>query len=271
MVNILKRLFAGDPNLRPAHFAGRLYPRDADELAQLIEEAFGAAEEGGAHADPAIRAVVVPHSDPRLCGHVVAAGLARIAKPERIVILGPSRRVPFRGVAATAAEGWDCPLGWLRVDREAYAPIADLPVARQLEEAHAADPSIEAQVPFLKSRFGDVSIVPVLVGDASIGDLATVIDRLWADDAVIVVASELSEGLPSAEASDYDAETLSRIEAGDVDLLDERQLSARRVVQALLEVAGERGLSAKVVARGNSSQFGGPADVTIGYGAVVLS
>ena len=201
----------------------------------------------------------------------MAAGLSRLQADCRVVIMGPSRRVPFRGVAASAAEGWDSPLGWLMVDREAYAPIADLPAARQLEEAHAAEACIELQIPFLKHLRPDDSIVPVLVGDIGVGQLANVVARLWTPDSVLVVTSELSEGRSRDDAVAYDKRTLELVEGGDVDGLDDRELSGRRIVQAMLEVAAERGLRASTVCATNSADHGGPDDVTVGYASVVVS
>ncbi len=267
-MKFLKRLFQGDPTLRSAHYAGRVYPSDAVELETLIRAAFDKVGEAQTEA----RAVVVPHSDPRLCADLVASALACLADDvARVVMLGPSRRVPFRGVAATSAEGWDSPLGWLRVDREAYAPIAELPVARQLEDAHAAESCLELLVPYLRLKSEDVSILPVLVGDASIGDLATVIDRLWTEDTAVVVACELSEGMSAADAIPFDEETARHVVSGKVEALDDRQMSGRRIVQALLEIADERGLSVTQTGLKNSSQLGGPADHTVGYGAFVVS
>lgn len=267
MVNILKRLFSGDPNLRKARFAGLFYPKDRDELQARLDQLFA---EVGPVADRSARAIVVPHSELDYSGAIVAEAFARARPPKRIVLLGPSRRVPFRGVAATSSEGFDSPLGWVRVDREAYLPIAEHSCARQLEDAHDAEPSLELQVPFIKHQFDGIPIVPLVVGDSSIGDLETVIELLWGDDVLVVVASEMSHGLEVGDAREADRETARLICEGAVDALDGRQLSGRRIVQALLTIAGERGLSAETVKLGNSADVGGPDDSTVGYGAFVV-
>lgn len=268
MANFLKRLFSGDPKLRTARFAGILYPAKPDELGQRVGELLEAAPSPSERSG---RAVIVPHSELDFSGPVAAHAFAAVARPRRIVLLGPSQRVPFRGVAATSSEGFDTPLGWLEVEREAYAPIVDFPFARQLEDAHDAEPSIELQLPFLKRLFDDVPIVPLVVGDASIADLETIIDVLWQDDVLVVVSSELSRGLPHEQALEVDARTASLIAKADVEGLDDREMSGRRIVQALVSIASERGMKIDTLALRNSVDSGGPVDSTVGYGAFVVS
>ena len=63
------------------------------------------------------------------------------------------------------------------------------------DEPHADEHALEVELPFLQAVFGSALIVPLLVGSASPKEVAEVLSRLWDDDTLIVVSSELSHYL----------------------------------------------------------------------------
>ena len=94
-----------------------------------------------------------------------AALSARAAEVERVVLLGPSHRVGFAGVATSGASAFETPLGPVAVDRDAVTALVKAGLAREFEPAHENEHSLEVHLPFIKIVFPDARVVPLLAGD----------------------------------------------------------------------------------------------------------
>src|SRR6185369_6588534 len=103
------------------------------------------------------------------------------------VMLGPVHRVPVRGLAAPAADWFATPLGRIRIDRAAIAALSDLPQVVSSDRAHALEHSLEVQLPFLQKQLGEFDLVPLAVGDATVVEVAAVIERLWGGPETLIV------------------------------------------------------------------------------------
>src|SRR5262249_15145770 len=114
------------------------------------------------------KALIVPHAGYRYSGPVAATAYAALAPfAERIscvVLVGPSHRAYFLGLARPEAAAFDTPLGPVRVDTEALARIPRVPA---LAGAHTREHSLEVQLPFLIRVLPHFAIVPLVAGDAS--------------------------------------------------------------------------------------------------------
>jgi MEMO1 family protein len=60
---------------------------------------------------------------------------------------------------------------------------------------HANEHALEVELPFLQTVLGSIRVVPLLVGSAAPREVAEVLSRLWDDDTLIVVSSDLSHYL----------------------------------------------------------------------------
>ncbi len=165
------------------------------------------------------KALIVPHAGYIYSGPVAGSAYAQLAAGtaaiHRVVLLGPSHRLPFHGLAYSQAEAFLTPLGQVPVDREAYAAIADLPQARAFEAPFQGEHCLEVQLPFLQLLLEDFRLVPFLVGEASTAEVAAVLERLWGgDETLILVSSDLSHYLDYATARRLDAATSQAPGAG---------------------------------------------------------
>src|SRR3569832_1594811 len=79
----------------------------------------------------------------------------------RVILLGPSHRVPFRGIATSSAEAYATPLGIVPIDADAMDSVAVLPQVQVLDRAHAFEHSLEVQLPFLQMTLADFKLVPL--------------------------------------------------------------------------------------------------------------
>jgi AmmeMemoRadiSam system protein A/AmmeMemoRadiSam system protein B len=185
----------------------------------------------------------------------------------RVVLLGPVHRVAVRGLAAPSAESFATPLGRIGIDRDALLELRDLPQVVTSDRAHALEHSLEVQLPFLQRQLGDFALVPLAVGDASVEEVAAVIDRLWGGpETLIVISTDLSHYHAYDAARAKDATTLARIAARAVDL-DHEAACGATPLNGFLAVARRRGLPVKLLAAGNSGDTAGGKDRVVGYSA----
>ncbi|MCB1806842.1 MAG: AmmeMemoRadiSam system protein B, partial [Candidatus Competibacteraceae bacterium] len=70
---------------------------------------------------PAPKALIAPHAGYVYSGPVAAKAYARLRpvreRIQRVVLLGPSHRVPLQGLAYSTADAFQTPLGSIPVDR----------------------------------------------------------------------------------------------------------------------------------------------------------
>ena len=267
----------GRPRIRPPAVAGSFYPADAETLRATVEELLEEAE----HAAPAARpgpppkAVIAPHAGYVYSGPVAAVAFralaARRTPPQKIVLIGPSHRVPVRGLALPGSEMLATPLGMIPIDREGAGAALRLPQVLVQPEAHAREHSLEVELPFLQLLFPDAEVLPLVVGGASPEEVAEVLERVWGgEETVVVVSSDLSHYLPYAEAREVDAATARQVVALAGPLAPDQACGAR-AINGLLMAARRRRLAAELLDLRSSGDTAGPRDQVVGYGAFGFS
>jgi MEMO1 family protein len=172
---------------------------------------------------------------------------------ERVVLIGPPHYVPFRGIAVPTVEEFDTPLGRAPLDRGALAATAELPSVRVADAPHAPEHALEVELPFLQALLPSFAIVPLLVGDARLEEVAAVLDRLWGGpETLIVVSSDLYHFHDYETAQRRDAGTAAAIEHGAWAGLGPGDACGYLAIAGLLVDAGRRRLRARRLALCNS-------------------
>lgn len=259
--------------IRSPAVAGMFYPAAAEELGADIDRMIAGA---AAPSGPPPKAIIVPHAGYVYSGPIAAAayGLLRPARGrvQRVVLLGPAHRVPFRGFALPSVKAFRTPLGDIPVDRPAVDRLRGLPQVKILDEAHAGEHSLEVHLPFLQRMLGAFALLPVVVGMASGEDVAALLGAVWGGpETLIVISSDLSHYYAYADARARDARTAAAIERLDGAALDEESACGRIPIRGLLQVARRRGLACRRVDLRNSGDTAGPRDQVVGYGAWVFA
>jgi AmmeMemoRadiSam system protein B len=255
------------PVVRPAAVAGSFYPGNAPDLAAQVD-GFVAAAAGDSR--PA-KALIVPHAGYVYSGATAGRAYARL-RPyattiRRVVLFGPAHRVAVHGLAAPAATAFSTPLGNVKVDSAAIEAACRLPQVRINEAAHAAEHSLEVQLPFLQRLFADFTIAPFVVGQTGDLAIAAVIEALWGgDETLVVVSSDLSHYLTYAEARTLDRDTADAIRRRE-PLRRFEQACGALPINALLEIARRHGLSVEEIDLCNSGDMAGDRNRVVGYGA----
>jgi len=255
---------------RPA-VAGMFYPGDAEQLASTVRSLLERAQ--ATPCNP--RAIIAPHAGYVYSGPIAASVYAPLAamrdQIRRVVLLGPSHRVPFRGVALPESDRFETPLGTVRVDTEHLDRIRRLPQVCVLEEAHAREHSLEVQLPFLQTVLAEFTLAPLAVGQASPEEVAGVLRELaGGPDTLTVISTDLSHYKDYKTAQAMDKATSQAI----LDLAPERikpeDACGRHAVNGLLVFAHETGLKPRTIDLRNSGDTAGDKSQVVGYGAYVF-
>ncbi len=263
----MKDHFSTSTVRRPA-VAGLFYPDDPVELRAMLETLLAPST---AAAGRLPKAVIVPHAGYPYSGPVAAQVYrslrAQARSLRRILLLGPSHFVWFRGIAAPDVEEFATPLGGVHLDGAALAEVRRLPAVVRSDEPHAREHSLEVQLPFLQLVAPDAEIVPLVAGDATPSEVAALIDALWgSDDTLIIVSSDLSHYHPYAIAQALDARTAQAILDGREDLTGQ-QACGCVVVNGLGHALRGRHLHAELIDLRNSGDTAGDRRRVVGYGA----
>lgn len=221
------------------------------------------------------KAIIVPHAGYIYSGCIAASAYAALAHERalvrRMVLLGPAHFVPFRGIAAPEAVGFATPLGVVPVDSEAIQSITAKGLVATYDKAHKSDHSLEVQLPFLQLVLEQFAIVPLLVGEATPEEVATVIEHLWGGpETRFVISSDLSHYLDWAAAQKLDQATAAAIEALEPQRIGEHQACGRIPLCGLLQAASAHHLRARTLDLRSSGDTSGPRDKVVGYGSFAL-
>ncbi len=259
--------------IRSPAVAGMFYPANPSDLARDVRSLLEAAPKASAGRP---KAIIAPHAGYVYSGPIAANVYARLLPARddisRVVLVGPSHRVAFRGIAASSAQAFETPLGRIPIDRDSVNSLIGLPEVGIFDAAHAEEHSLEVHLPFLQAIFSRFSLVPLVVGDASAVAVGAVLDALWGGpETLIVISSDLSHYLAYDAARSIDQATRGAIERLEPDAIGFDQACGRLPIAGLLTVARRRGLSVETVDVRNSGDTAGPRDQVVGYGAWCFS
>lgn len=252
--------------VQKANVAGTFYPADADALAGMVDDLLGRMPKW---QTPPPKALILPHAGFRFSGAVAAAGVKRLgAGVQRVVVLGPSHRHAFQGVALPDAQAFETPLGQVPVDAAAMAALQAQPDVHVLPAAFAAEHAIEVELPFLQRSLTAFTLVPLIVGDVSVDRLSAILDSLWGGpETVVVVSTDLTHFMTAEEAEPIDLATAQAVERLAPQGLGARQACGHRPLAAFLRCASRRGLRLTRLALTHSGAVTGDRSRVVGYGA----
>jgi len=259
-------------NIRPAAVAGMFYPANSQQLSADIQRYLDQAVEPNSLPAGVPKVIVVPHA-----GYVysapVAASAYRLLEPARhtikkVVLLGPSHRVGFTGLACSSAEAFETPLGTIPVDVNSCRMLLSNPAVMELDQAHAQEHSLEVQLPFLQAVLDDFEIIPLVVGDTQEEITADVLIRVWGgDETLIVISSDLSHYHDYQTARLIDRQTSEFITELQPENISYDMACGRAPLIGALGVAKRKHLQPYVLDIRNSGDTAGPKDRVVGYGA----
>ncbi|MBN2123751.1 MAG: AmmeMemoRadiSam system protein B [Deltaproteobacteria bacterium] len=220
--------FPGDPahggpekpsgeGVRDPILAGSWYPAGAKELSAQIGAFLARAEGKALRGD--LKAIIVPHAGITYSGQVAAYAYRLLEGRgfERVVLVGPSHRLPFRGSSVNLQSAYRTPLGEVPVDREFAGELMKAcPDLTWVPRAHELEHCLEIQIPFLQSVLGQFRIVPILMGEQDPGSCSrlarALVQGLWGSGGTLLLAStDLSHFHSAERARQLDLEFIRQI------------------------------------------------------------
>jgi len=213
--------------IRRAAVAGSWYPGAPAAIAAEVESYLAAASPPPVPGR--LVALISPHAGLRYSGPVAAHGygLLRGRPVLTVVLVGPSHRAAFDGVAIHARGAFETPLGRVPIAEDVAAALLEAgPVLVDDPLVHRDEHSLEMQLPFLQHVVGDLRLVPILMGSQSRREadaLAEALARGLAGREVLLVASsDLSHYHPAPVANRLDAVVTDCVERFDPEGLMDR-------------------------------------------------
>lgn len=249
--------------------AGTFYAADTNELKSQIEKF--ARQNKNTYTVPA-RAVIVPHAGLVYSGRLAYEGISQLDKNlKTIFIFAPAHRVGFYGLGLSSYDYWLTPLGKIEINSQINSELKEKFGADYKDDAIAPEHAIEIQVPLIQSVFGDVKIVPVLIGNETPDKIEEIISFYYKNPEIgFIISSDLSHYLKHEEAVKMDSFTAQLIESGITDSFTPNHACGVVGILGLIKFANKNKFSLIRIDVTNSSEASGDKSRVVGYGTWFL-
>ena len=278
------QLCPGD--IRPSILAGTWYPDNPEQLAHLIRKFLSNAHIP--HIDGRLKALIVPHAGYRYSGQVAAYAyrLLESRSFKRVILVGPSHRVPFAGISVNLQRGYQTPLGIVKVDVSTAKEILEAdPAVHFYKNVHSVEHCLEIQLPFLQTLLKDFSIVPILMGSQDFNTsktLSKILSKLLPSlrETLLVASSDLSHYHRYSDAKRLDSHFINLVGKMDPEGLYEALRTGKceacgggAVVSIMLVCKALGAHKVVVLKSANSGDVTGEKERVVGYmaGAIFTS
>jgi len=218
LIFILVSFKSYSQGLKSYEFANSFYPGEKEKLSFWIDNFLKEAEVSQIHQ---IYGIISPHAGYIYSGKIAAYSY-KVLKNERfdvVVLLGPSHRYYFEGVAVYPSGEFETPLGNLEVDKEIIQEFNSLEFFKANPKYFYGEHSLEVQLPFLIKVLGKVKIVPLIFGKVEYFQMKEVARKLkeisLKKKILLVVSTDLSHYHPYRQANRIDKETIKFIKDKD--------------------------------------------------------
>jgi AmmeMemoRadiSam system protein B len=137
--------------------------------------------------------------------------------------------------------------------------------------AHAAEHSLEVEVPFLQMVLPQFEIVPMLFGQVDPRKVGADLSIHIGPDDLIVVSSDLSHYLPYSTARQTDQSLLEKLTEDDEAGVLQGEACGKAPAAALMGVARQRIWKSHVLDYRTSGDTAGEKHQVVGYAAVAYT
>jgi MEMO1 family protein len=257
-------------SVRPPSAAGLYYPQDTQALHGALREMLQSPA-ALVRCPRVPKALVVPHSAYAYSGAVAASAYRTLCDAadlvRHVVLIGPTHRVPIRGLAMPSCAWFATPCGTVPIDAAGRRRLRELGLAGVADAPHAVEHSLEVQVPFLQEVLRHFDLLPIVVGSALPEQVARALEAVWGGpETLLVVSSDLSHHHTRAEAEQLDVSTAQAIIERRSDLSDAQACGANGI-NGLMEVARLKDLEVRLLDRCLSGDAADTGCRVVGYGS----
>lgn len=265
--------------IREPAVSGTFYPSNPRVLKEDVNQYLKAVPAG--LVSGRVRGLIAPHAGYMYSGQVAAYGYRALegSNYDTVIIVAPSHKAYFQGVAVQDSGAYRTPLGLVPVDEEAAAAILKAGSAVHSNSAvHKSEHSVEVQLPFLQVVLGDLSFVPLIMGEQTIPLCRALADQIAAalrgvkKSALIVGSTDLSHYFSYSQAVRLDSAVARRLADFDPKGLED-DLAADRaeacgagpMITTMLAAQRLGADRATVLKYANSGDVSGDKAAVVGY------
>jgi AmmeMemoRadiSam system protein B len=226
---------------------------------------------------PSPKAIIAPHAGYVYSGPIAAYAYRAIESKrgeiQRVILLGPSHRVPLRGMALPSTDSFATPLGEVAIDESARRRLRSIATVVVDDAPHADEHSLEVHIPFLQHVLGiEWTLVPIAVGRATPLEVADVLAAMWGGpETAVVVSTDLSHYHDHATAAALDRRTAAAIVDRDVAAISVTDACGAHPLRGLIELTRTAGLGIELLDLRSSGDTAGDRDKVVGYGAFTVA
>jgi len=186
---------------RQSVLAGSWYSADPAVLADNIDAHLSAGKPLEKIAREAPIAIISPHAGHQWSGDAAGTVFRLLSGPagekiKRVILLGPSHHMGYRGASILPVDHYETPLGPIPLDTEVVTALLEQPLFQTNDTAHRQEHCLEIELPFLqrvlKTGF---RIVPILISQLKAAEwskmaetLSPFIDR----ETLLVISSDFT-------------------------------------------------------------------------------
>ncbi len=221
-----------------------------------------------------LKGLIVPHAGYIYSGIVAGAAYKHLRKykdgqKKKIIILGPSHRYPLRGASVCAYDVFETPLGNIhgsKIAKEMAQKIGFIPEADQFEH------SLEVQLPFLQSVLTNFEIIPIVLGNVNMNELAEFLKPFIDENTFLIVSTDLSHFFEYQKAIYTDNQTSDAILNQDTKKMMETGDACGIIgVLSSMILAKDLKWNTTFLDYKNSGDTAGTKDKVVGYGSYAYS
>ena len=268
-------------SIRKPAVAGSFYPKNQVELRKMVTWFIENAEIDDKTCRKDL-GFVAPHAgyaySGRVAGHTYKALSARLKeyKAETFVVVGPNH-TGYGTALSISGEDWMTPLGIVKNDLEFSSQLAEYSdLFTMEEEAHAAEHSVEVQLPFIQRVVERPRCVFICMGDQSykysemLGKAIFDVEKKTGRKTAVIASSDFNHYESDEVAKKKDMPAIGALEKLDVkgfveriDALEDTACGYGPIATAALYA------KAKGAKKGRLLRYSNSGETTRDYGSVV--
>lgn len=274
--------------IRQPAFAGSFYPADQKKLRATVLSFLNA----GQSSNQKPLALVVPHAGYLYSGAVAGKTFSCLSghQYKKVLLIGPSHNFSFKGLVVDQVEGYQTPLGLVKVSDQ-VKQLIELPNFLKFPEAFAVEHDLEVELPFLQTVLPQFKLIPLLAGNQnSLIELKAIAEQLkkLIDQETLVVASvDFTHYGPNygfLPFTDQIEENLSKLDQPVIDYLSAWQTDqlyrylnevavtndGQAVLTMLAEIYQDQNCRLKTIARETSAKTSGDFTNCVCYAGLLI-
>ncbi len=263
--------------IRVAKNAGSFYPDNPQEIKKLIDMFNSIVDKNSYFSNKLSikpKAIISPHA-----GYIYSGYTANIAhrvlankKVKRVVVIGPSHHVYFKGVSGSFYQTYQTPFKDLEIDLDyLYVMNKNFKIVFA-NTAHYLEHSTETQMPFIAHYQPDVKVIELIYGDVDYKELSKIILWLLEDELTsVVISSDLSHFYDNQKAKTLDSICISGVEKLDNNILDMGcEACGILGIKGVVKSAKELRLKSQILDYRTSGDVTGDESRVVGYMSAAL-